>query len=229
MKNLAFFILMQLICSCNRHEKKSNNEQKSYFNKLDSAYFYDCVSRCGFQEGASGLYLEKSKDILINFCYYDRRCCKDGADVYTEMKKIKNPLCEEKFYLLEKELPKYKISYMNDTVKIKYKLLDSIPFVFYEIVDTKNRFHKTIGKAYLLYENYDIGNFGYRVLVTDTTESYGSFIVETIMDEYSYKSWNENLSFDKTLEIKNEKTGKLVLRKVAPPYRVILPSEVLKK
>ncbi|MDX1904904.1 MAG: hypothetical protein SFU27_12170 [Thermonemataceae bacterium] len=220
MKARNYFIAIQLLffsCTIEKNYEIKRSEDKAIDNSLLGCVGAPLWSR------TTGLYLEHNDKVMMNLCYFEPEYCLNGE------KQLRNPISIEILKKLENELPQFKVSYTGDTIKIAYNLLDSIPFVFYEITDLKNNFEKTVGKAYLLYENYDIGNFGYRVLVTDTTESYGSFILETIMDEYLHKSWNENLSFNRTLEIKNEKIGKLVLVKVAPPYRVILPSEVLKR
>jgi len=216
MKALTYFIVIQLLffsCTIEKNYEIKRSEHKEIDTSLSS-----CVGD-SFWSRTTGLYLEHNNKVMMNLCYFEPEYCLNGK------KQVKNILSIETLKKLENKLPKFKVSYTGDTIKIEYNLLDSIPYVFYEITDLKNNFEKTVGKAYLLYENEAIGNFGYRVLISDTTSKYGCFILETIMDRDLHKVWKDNLSFKENLIIKGVKIKHMELIKVAPPYRVIQSTE----
>lgn len=247
---MKWFMWFGLCCmACNDVEKNENSIRKiTLENNSDSIkyhmdYFYDMTS--GTYEGMYG------HQIVLNLCFYKNSYTKSAIS----QKKVVKDLCEEyKKYKIElqKKLkdeseesiklyqwtreknPRYLPDSIKnpegETEKIEYKDLDSIPRVYYEIINV-NKWDKpkVIGKLYLIYENEFAGKKGKRIYISDTTSQYGVFLLETIMRDVH--TFGEESIFEqskvafRSIDRFNDMKG-LSDRFVTPPYRLIRDEEV---
>lgn len=195
----------------------SEKEKMNISDNLDSTRYY-----LDFW-GKSGLYYNVS--YFVNLCSYSSM-----ETAYGNSYLQKNPLSFEALKQLKKTnlLDTLALDYQGHKVKIEYNLLDSIPRVYYEIVDTylRNKPRK-LGKLYLIYENESIENNGKSIFVSDTTLEYGFFIMETCISSSLNKHHNMNFPTEMSVKIKGNKTLQGSYKQVSPtPYRLISDEEV---
>ncbi|KOY84908.1 hypothetical protein AD998_00950 [bacterium 336/3] len=118
----------------------------------------------------------------------------------------------------------------EETDKIVYQNLDSIPRAYYEIINLGlwNK-PKQIGKLYLLYENKNAGYQGKRLFISDTTQQYGFFILETVMNRNLPKPSPSEVSNYKALfldDVNFRGVGSNQIRELSD--RILSPYQVIK-
>ncbi len=213
-----YFVVLFFI-SCNTVKKDT---EKSRIVVDSANYVVDC------DPGASGLYSSyiHENNYLFNLCIYENE---------DFLKKIKSPFSQKKITdkLKMDTLIPLKITQFDDIIlDVIYKDIDSIPRVYYEFTDMESwDKKKTVGQLYLLYENRQAGNEGRRIFISDTTDKYGVFILETPINRTMTKVPNPKLPQNEgitILRIDGDRKRRSI-NKIREVNRIILDEEIINK
>lgn len=246
MKWLFLIFLFCMSCSVHQASEKYLSDSIRYvFDKGEVSGVY------------SGIY--EGKIIQFNLYMYENYFQKikiiSQKKISEEMKILESDFDRKytadsiRYNELERRLMKYnKIKYPlflprqisdftgkeTDTAKIIYKDLDSIPRVYYEIINL-DRWNKPkhTGRLYLLYEDMDVGYQGKRIFISDTTQEYGFFILETVFDRNKSRPSISDVSNYEGLFLSDINFRKVfgnqiceLSDRILPPYQIIKDEDI---
>lgn len=176
MKRVIYFVLLLCFLAC-QNSKKEDKLQKvvpESSERLDSLKY---TLQHETWANDVGLYFSYNSLAYINLCEYQR---------FTKAVRLSEE--QVSFFLSNNLIPseEYDCDYRGKCdilKKIDYsrkRWVDSTNIVYYEITDISSPYKKTktIGKLYKFYE-YGGGLGGGNIYLSDTTDRYGWFIIQT--------------------------------------------------